>query len=218
MKLDGVDTWLQHWLKLQKNKKWPLVLKDPVDKAAKRKTTPTVVIKPKGKKAGYVKRDLDEVSQSDREADGGSDKVAHFTIINHNRINNNAEGGIVYCPTYTTITSKCSQIPEQSLYIPCITFWKCKLQEAITPSLCGQSLTILGTCRTWSVSRMANLQWAMWQWKVNHLPEAFYSTKSSLSPSAIKQWVMKDPITSADDRLASYQQVEPVVLSIGPAL
>ena len=117
-----VDTWLQHWLKLQKNKKWPLVLKDPVDKAAKRKTIPTVVIKPKGKKAGYVKRDLDEVSQSDREADGGSDKVAHFTIINHNRINNNAEGGIVYCPTYTTITSKCSQIPEQSLYIPCITF------------------------------------------------------------------------------------------------
>jgi hypothetical protein len=60
-------------------------------------------------------------------------------------------------------------------------------------------------------------EWATWKSNANHLPEAFYSNKSSSSLSALKQWVMKDPITSADDGLESYQQVELVVLSIGLA-
>jgi len=32
MKLDGIDAWLKHWLKLQKKKKRPLELKDPSHK------------------------------------------------------------------------------------------------------------------------------------------------------------------------------------------
>ena len=36
MKSDGVDTWFWHWLKPQKKKEWPLLLKDTADKAAKR--------------------------------------------------------------------------------------------------------------------------------------------------------------------------------------
>jgi hypothetical protein len=61
-------------------------------------------------------------------------------------------------------------------------------------------------------------EWATWQSNDIYLPEAFYSTTSSSSLSALKQWVTQDPITSADNRLASYQQVELVVLSIGLAL
>ena len=62
MKSDGVDTWLRHWLQLQKKKKWPLLLKDTMDKAAKRETLLTVVSKRKGKRAGYVETDLDKES------------------------------------------------------------------------------------------------------------------------------------------------------------
>src|ERR1700676_4576871 len=33
MKSVGIDAWLQHWLKLQKKSRRPLVLKDPTDKS-----------------------------------------------------------------------------------------------------------------------------------------------------------------------------------------
>ena len=34
MKSVGIDAWLQHWLKLQKKSRRPLVLKDPTDKSS----------------------------------------------------------------------------------------------------------------------------------------------------------------------------------------
>jgi hypothetical protein len=46
MKSDGVDAWLQHWLKLQKWNKCPLVLKDGSDKIH---PNPTVSSKQKAK-------------------------------------------------------------------------------------------------------------------------------------------------------------------------
>ena len=89
MKSDGVDTWLRHWLQLQKMKERPLLLKDTADKATERETLPTVVSKRKGKKAGYVETDSDEESQSDQEAfassdadDGATDKATHATKTN----------------------------------------------------------------------------------------------------------------------------------------
>ena len=89
MKLDGVDTWLRHWLQLQEKKKQPLLLKDTADKATERETLPTVVSKWKGKKAGYVETDSDEESQLDQEAfassdadDGATNKATHATKTN----------------------------------------------------------------------------------------------------------------------------------------
>ena len=116
MKSNRVDTCLWHQLQLQKKKKWPLLFKDTADKAAKRETLLTVVSKQKGKKAGYVETDLDEESQSDQEEDarsdaddGTTDKATHATKINPQQTE---DGG-------TAALSK--------------------LQEAITPSLCGPS-------------------------------------------------------------------------------
>ena len=89
MKLDGVDTWLRHWLQLQEKKKQPLLLKDTADKAAERETLLTVVSKQKGKRAGYVETDSDEESQLDQEENVGSDaddcatdKATHATKTN----------------------------------------------------------------------------------------------------------------------------------------
>jgi hypothetical protein len=59
--------------------------------------------------------------------------------------------------------------------------------------------------------------WATWESNDNYLPDGFYDHKSSSSLSAFKRWITKDPITAADDALASYQQVELVALAIGLA-
>lgn len=40
MMSNGVDTWLKHWLKLQKKNKHPLILKGPSEKASEMTPTP----------------------------------------------------------------------------------------------------------------------------------------------------------------------------------
>ena len=61
MKSDGVDSWLRHWLKLQKKNKCPLVLKEHSDKQSDHNTPPQIVPKGKGKaKAQDINSDDEE--------------------------------------------------------------------------------------------------------------------------------------------------------------
>jgi len=63
MKSDAMNCWLQHWLKLQRNNKQPLLLKDSSDKPSDTSPTPTIVSKRKRKhsKALYVEsNDVDD--------------------------------------------------------------------------------------------------------------------------------------------------------------
>ena len=106
MKSDGVDTWLRHWLQLQKKKKRPLLLKDTADKADERETLPTVVSKRKGKRAGYVETDSDKESQSDQGADVGSDaddgatdKATHATKTNAQRTEDGGTATLLALPS-----------------------------------------------------------------------------------------------------------------------
>jgi len=63
MKSDGVDSWLGHWIKIQKKKKRPLILKDPSHKSFDDDPKLTTPSKWKGKgKARYV-----ESNESDDE-------------------------------------------------------------------------------------------------------------------------------------------------------
>jgi hypothetical protein len=77
MKLDPVDAWLQHWLKLQKKKKHPLKLKDPSHKSSGSLPTTTAVPKQKvkGSKDQYVKSDdSDDEESFDEVGEGGSNE------------------------------------------------------------------------------------------------------------------------------------------------
>jgi hypothetical protein len=60
-------------------------------------------------------------------------------------------------------------------------------------------------------------QWVTWKSTDNYLPSAFYSKKSPVSLSAFKQWSSMDPITTDGNMLASYDQVELVILGFGLA-
>jgi len=65
MKSDGVDAWLQHWLKFQKRNKRPLVLKDMSDAI---QSNPTTTSKGKGKAKAPKAPSIDD-DNSDDEAD-----------------------------------------------------------------------------------------------------------------------------------------------------
>src|ERR1700733_14964098 len=77
MKLDAVDAWLQHWLKLQKKKKRPLELKDPSHKSSGALPTTTAVSrrKVKGSKDRYVESDdSNDEENFDEAGEGGSNE------------------------------------------------------------------------------------------------------------------------------------------------
>jgi len=76
MKSDAIDAWLQHWLKIQKKGKRPLVLKDGSEKASDQDANknPKVVDRRTSKKSkdGYIEPDDDEEAPQidDGAADG----------------------------------------------------------------------------------------------------------------------------------------------------
>src|ERR1700683_2240062 len=59
MKSVGIDAWLQHWLKLQKKSRRPLVLKNPMDKSSELNPKSRTVTKQKASqgKARYIESD-----------------------------------------------------------------------------------------------------------------------------------------------------------------
>ena len=62
MKSVGIDAWLQHWLKLQKKSRRPLVLKDLTDKSSKLNPKSRTVTKRNASqgKARYIESDSDD--------------------------------------------------------------------------------------------------------------------------------------------------------------
>lgn len=54
--------------------------------------------------------------------------------------------------------------------------------------------------------------WVSWSSNESYLPDIFYDPNSSLSLWSFTQWILSDPLTMNGDTLASYQQVELVVL------
>jgi hypothetical protein len=62
MKSRGVDAWLQHWLKMQKKGKRPLVLKNSSDKDCDATKEPKIVDRRNSNKPkpGYIEPDEDE--------------------------------------------------------------------------------------------------------------------------------------------------------------
>ena len=59
--------------------------------------------------------------------------------------------------------------------------------------------------------------WVMWSLDGNYLSANFDNTKSTSSLSAFTRWISRDPITGDHDMLASYPQVELVILGLGLA-
>jgi hypothetical protein len=60
--------------------------------------------------------------------------------------------------------------------------------------------------------------WASWASGDSYLSDTFYDPDSSSSLSAFRKWTATDPITADGNMLASYEQVELVILAFGLAL
>ncbi|KIM79975.1 hypothetical protein PILCRDRAFT_9863 [Piloderma croceum F 1598] len=67
MKSDGVDSWLRHWLKLQKKNKCPLVLKEHSDKQSDHNVPLQIIPKGKGKSRA---QDVDSKDEEETNYDG----------------------------------------------------------------------------------------------------------------------------------------------------
>ena len=65
MKLDSINCWLQHWLKLQKKGRRPLVLKDPSSKSSQAGPTPRVISNQKDKQLQAPTTDIDNSEDSE---------------------------------------------------------------------------------------------------------------------------------------------------------
>ena len=74
MKSDAVDTWLGHWLKIQKKGRRPLVLKNVSDGTSDRKANP-IAPKRKGKKGKDRYVEPNDSDDEDADADDGLDGV-----------------------------------------------------------------------------------------------------------------------------------------------
>ena len=53
-----------------------------------------------------------------------------------------------------------------------------------------------------------------WNSNKSYLPDTFYDPHSSLSCQSFKQWILSNPLTINGDTLASYQQIELVILGL----
>lgn len=76
MKSDGVDSWLRHWLKLQKKNKRPLVLKERSDKQSDHDAPLQIVPKGKGKAKA---RDIDSDDEEETDYDG-DDSISNAAL------------------------------------------------------------------------------------------------------------------------------------------
>ena len=59
--------------------------------------------------------------------------------------------------------------------------------------------------------------WVSWKSSDNFLPAAFFDQTSDISLAAFDKWITTDPITTEDNFLVSYQQIEHVALGFGLA-
>lgn len=61
-------------------------------------------------------------------------------------------------------------------------------------------------------------QWASWEFTHRYLPATFHASKGKGSFSELVQWLLHEPVTTSTNKLASYQTIEIVALSIGLAM
>ena len=62
------------------------------------------------------------------------------------------------------------------------------------------------------------LQWASWELTHRYLPATFHASKGKGLFSELVQWLLHEPVTTLTNKLASYQTIEIVALSIGLAM
>jgi hypothetical protein len=60
--------------------------------------------------------------------------------------------------------------------------------------------------------------WASWTSKLSYLPSAFHAIEGKGSFSDLMSWLKQEPVTTSAKKLASYQTIELVALSIGLAM
>ncbi|KIM73061.1 hypothetical protein PILCRDRAFT_15545 [Piloderma croceum F 1598] len=192
MKSDGIDAWLQHWLKLQKKKKRPLELKDPSHKSSESLATTTAVPrrKVKGSKDQYIKSDDSDDQESLDEADNGqSNEDLSNTVLPPS-------------PSSVSLT------------------WKDRctfLQSLSDDKKYRKLITLLGAAKDGDLLEGTPPTWVTWDSTDNYLPSSFYRKKSPVLLLVFKHWISMDPITADGDMLASYNQVELVILGFGLA-
>jgi len=221
MKSDAVDAWLQHWLKLQKKNKRPLVLKERPDKPAE--SRPAQESQRKGNRS------------SARPTERGKTSVEERDDADSNNANTDA-------PTNTASTGRTQNEEATTLTLPpspkSAAFSR-KSRRTFLESLSDnehyQKMLLL--LRAAKVSHLyirlnkltivqdgdllegdgAPPKWVTWESTDNYLSDAFYNKRSTYSLSAFMRWASTDPITADGDTLASYKQVELVILGIGLA-
>jgi hypothetical protein len=62
------------------------------------------------------------------------------------------------------------------------------------------------------------MSWASWKFKLSYLPPAFHAHTGKGSFSDLTSWLTHEPVTTSAKKLASYQTIELVALSIGLAM
>jgi hypothetical protein len=62
------------------------------------------------------------------------------------------------------------------------------------------------------------MSWASWKFKLSYLPPAFHTHSGKGSFSDLTSWLTHEPVTTSAKKLASYQTIELVALSIGLAM
>jgi hypothetical protein len=212
MKSDGVDAWLGHWLKMQKRHKRPLQLKGIPDDNS---SNPTTASKPKAKKKTAQETEgnkSDGAEPNEGDTGKGSDGVGPDR--------NETSDAIILPPTPLSASETR------------------KTRRTFLASLSNDKnykkfIMLLGAakvCNILSILRkLTSLQdgdflegnppaWVSWESDVNYLSDDFYKKESSSSLSALMRWITLDPITADGDVLASYKQVELVILGVGLAL
>ncbi|KIM87690.1 hypothetical protein PILCRDRAFT_4104 [Piloderma croceum F 1598] len=189
MKADAVDAWLKHWLKLQKKNKRPLVLRDPSDKSSKPAPTRETVPGRKGKRSKNQQIESDDVNDEEIVEEPGDSGSNEPAVLPLSP----SSGGLTRNSRHTFL----QLLSDDKNY--------------------RKLISLLGAAKDGDLLEGTLPQWVTWKSTDNYLPSAFYSKKSPVSLSAFKQWSSMDPITTDGNMLASYDQVELVILGFGLA-
>ncbi|KIM77613.1 hypothetical protein PILCRDRAFT_11868 [Piloderma croceum F 1598] len=189
MKADAIDAWLKHWLKLQKKNKRPLVLRDPSDKSSKPAPTRDTIPGRKGKRSKNQHIESDDANDEEIVEEPGNSGSNEPAVLPLSP----SSGGLTQNSRRTFLQSLSDDKNDRKL------------------------ISLLGAAKDSDLLEGTPPQWVTWKSTDNYLPSAFYSKKSPVSLSAFKQWSSMDPITTDGNMLASYDQVELVILGFGLA-
>ena len=223
MKADGIKAWLKHWLKLQKKGKHPLVLRGPSDSSPNAPLRKARRGKPRDKKgkARYIEvEDSDEEEVNDGLKSDGMDEDGS-TPTNSNPANEDTAGlEVKVLPPSphsasknrstrrTFLASLSADLKYKKLML---LLHVAKVSEHTVPKTLADGL------QDGEASDESRPAWISWKSKDHYLLEEFYDPSAASSYSEFKRWIQNDPITVGDNKLASYDQIELVILGFGLA-